>query len=67
MSNNVISFDDERASRYIIRVFAGFLADPADSDHQRGFLDAMLTLYEEGLGRGVNDDRLKLLKAQVGR
>jgi hypothetical protein len=67
MSAEVISFDARRASAYIERAFAGFLIDPADTDYQRGYLDALLTLYQEGLGQGQHDDRLSLLKAQVLR
>jgi len=60
-----ISFDAEKASRYIEQVFAGYLRDPADSDFQRGYLAAMLTLYREGLGKGEGDDRLVLLDRQT--
>lgn len=63
--SQVISFDAERASRYLERVFAGFLGDPADSDYQRGFLAASLLLYRECLGKGADDDRLTVLDAQV--
>jgi hypothetical protein len=62
---DLISFDVERASRYLNGVFAGYLNDPADSDYQRGFLAAALTIYREGLGKGVGDDRLALLDAQT--
>lgn len=65
MSAELISFDAVRASRYIEQAFAGFLIDPADSEYQRGYLAALLTLYQEGLGKGQHDDRLPLLKAQV--
>lgn len=61
----IISFDAEKASRYIEQAFAGYLIDPADSDFQRGFLAALLTLYREGLGRGAGDDRLTLLDRQT--
>lgn len=61
----VISFDVERASRYIERAFAGFLGDPPDSDYQRGFLTALLTLYQEGLGKGNEDARVALLNDMV--
>jgi hypothetical protein len=61
----LISFDSERAAKYLEGVFAGYLSDPADSDYQRGFLAACLTLYREALGRGAGDDRLSLLDAQV--
>ena len=59
--SNVISFDAEKASRYIEKALAGFINDPADSDFQRGYLAALLTMYEEGLGKGAGDDRLPLL------
>lgn len=61
MSENVISFDAEKASRYLERAMFGFLGDPADSDYQRGFLAALLVVYREGLGKGATDDRLRLL------
>lgn len=60
--SNVISFDAEKASRYIEQALAGFINDPADSDFQRGFLAALLTVYEEGLGKGAGDDRLTILR-----
>ena len=65
MSAELVSFDAERASRYIERAFAGFLNDPPDSDYQRGFLAALLVLYREGLGKGEGDARLALLDAMV--
>lgn len=61
----VLSFEAEKASRFIDAAFRGFLMDPADSDHQRGYLAALIVVYEEGLGKGFGDDRLKLLKAQA--
>lgn len=63
--SDVVSFDAERASRYIALALAGFLDDPADSDYQRGYLAVLLTLYREGLGKGADDDRLKLLDAMT--
>jgi hypothetical protein len=65
MSADLISFDAVRASRYIEQAFAGFLIDPAETEYQQGYLAALLTLYQEGLGKGQHDDRLALLKAQV--
>jgi len=62
---DLISFDTERAAKYLEGVFAGYLNDPADSDHQRGFLAGCLAVYHEGLGRGAGDDRLALLDAQM--
>lgn len=61
----VVSFEGEKASRYIERALVAFLNDPADSDHQRGYLSALLTVYREGLGKGVGDDRLALLDQQT--
>jgi hypothetical protein len=61
----VIEFDSERAARYLEDVFRGYERDPASTDFQRGFLAAALVIYREGLGRGAQDDRLKLLAAQV--
>ena len=58
---DVISFDAERASRYLERAMWGFLGDPPDSDYQRGFLAALLVVYREGVGKGAGDDRLTLL------
>lgn len=65
MTAKLISFDAERASRYIESALSGFLNDPADSDFQRGYLAALLTLYTEGLGKGLDDGRIALLERQV--
>lgn len=65
MTAQLISFDAERASNYIANALAMFIVDPADSEHQRGYLSALLTIYEEGLGRGKDDSRLAILRAQV--
>lgn len=54
--SNVISFDAEKVSRFIEQALAGFINDPADSDFQRGYLAALLTTYEEGLGKGAAAD-----------
>lgn len=61
----VVSFDAEKASRYLKDAMMGFLNDPPDSDYQRGFLGALLVVYQEGLGKGEGDDRLKLLDAML--
>lgn len=65
MSGQIISFDAEKASRYIEAGLIGFLNDPADSDHQRGYLAALLAIYTEGLGKGALDDRIGLLERQI--
>ena len=59
---NIILFDAEKATRYIEQALIGFINDPADSDFQRGYLAALLAIYEEGLGKGVGDSRLKNLR-----
>lgn len=61
----IVSFDAEKASRYLEQGLMLFLSDPPDSDYQRGYLAALLTTYTEGLGKGVGDDRLKLLEALI--
>ena len=66
MSADLISFDAMRASRYVEQALHGFLRDPADSEYQRGFLAALIVLYEEGLGGSLGDDRMRLLKRQTG-
>jgi len=63
--STVVSFDAEKASRYLERALFGFLRDPADSDFQRGFLSALLIVYREGLNKGSDDDRLTLLEKQT--
>jgi hypothetical protein len=65
MMAGVVSFDAEKASRYLERGLFGFLGDPADSDYQRGYLAALLTVYREGLGKGAEDGRLALLDDQT--
>lgn len=62
---DLIDFDGVRAVKYIERALAGFLDDPADSDHQRGYLSALLTIYTEGLGKGIDDGRIELLRHQA--
>ena len=63
--SNVISFDAEKASRYIEEALTGFINDPADSDFQRGYLAALLTMYDEGLGKGLGDNRLPLIRQMI--
>ena len=65
MSGAVKKLRTERTNRYLENIFAAFIADPADTDFERGFLASALTLYRKGLGKGVADDRLALLDRQV--
>jgi hypothetical protein len=54
------------ARDYVDRALDGFLRDPADSDHQRGYLGALLDVWTEGAGE-PRDDRVMALKAMVIR
>jgi len=65
MTAAIVSFDAEKASRYIEQALHGFMIDRADSDYQRGFLAALLIVYREGLGKGAGDDRIALLEKQA--
>lgn len=58
----VVSFDVEKASRYISQAMNGYLRDPPESDFQRGFLAALVVTYREGLGKGEGSDRLALFE-----
>lgn len=61
----IIDFDGIRVEAYLEGMFRGFLIDPADSDYQRGYLQAALDIYRECLRRDDGDGRLKLLDGQV--
>lgn len=65
MDAEMISFDAEKASRYLLHAIVSFTNDPCDSDFQRGFLSALLVVYREGLGKGIGDDRVALAAKQV--
>lgn len=61
MGESVISFDDAKAGRYLQAALFSFLNDPPDSLFQCGYLAALLAVYQEGLGKGQTDDRVKTL------
>ena len=61
----VTHLDDGRAARYIREAIISYLGDPPDSDFQQGYLAALLDLYREGLGKGSDDDRIKLAAKMV--
>ena len=61
MSGEIVSFDVEKASRYVDQALHGFMNDPPDSDYQRGFLAALLVVYEEGCGKPVEGGRFAVL------
>ena len=54
----IIDFDSARIAPWLVRAIEGFLNDPPDSDHQRGYLAALLCVYQEGLGLGKTDERM---------
>lgn len=58
---NIVSFDAEKTSKYIEQALAGFINDPPDSDFQRGYLAALLNMYEEGLGKEFGYSRVTIL------
>ena len=61
--SDVIDFDGARLAPLLLQGIVGFLNDPPDSYWQRGYLGALLWAYREGLGRGLEDDRLKMAEA----
>jgi len=65
MTGEIVSFDAEKASRYIEQALHGFMIDRATSEYQRGFLAALLAVYQEGLGKGAGDDRIAMLERQA--
>lgn len=66
MSADIISFDDAKAVRYLERALLGFLDDAPDSDYQVGFLNALIVVSNEGLGKGLTDDRMRVLERYAG-
>jgi len=58
----VVSFDVEKASRYIDQALWGFMNDPVDSEYQRGFLGALLVVYEEACGKPMDAGRFDALR-----
>lgn len=63
---SIVRFESEKVSRWLDVAFRGFEGDPPDSDYQRGFLAAQIRLYEDCLGKGVDDDRMAILKRYSG-
>lgn len=70
MTAEIVDFDARKVAPFIIAEIGRFLDDPPDSDHQRGYLAALINVYREGLGRGADDARLlaaeRLLKNDSG-
>ena len=65
--SNVIDLDNRRLGPHILEAIEQFLGDPPDSQFQRGYLAALVTVYEEGLGRGKEDARIMAAKRLLGR
>jgi hypothetical protein len=63
----IIDFDNRKASRYLMGAIVEFLADPPDSEFQRGFLAAVLTAYKDGLGLGAGDVRIEAAQEVLDR
>lgn len=59
MAAEIIDFDARRIQPYLMGSIEQFLGDPPDSEFQRGYLAALLSVYTEGLGRGASDARVK--------
>ena len=49
MSAELVEFDAVRVRRYLLDAFRGFLNDHPDTDIQRGYLAAMVTVYREAI------------------
>lgn len=52
----------QNASEYVMLGIAGFIKDPPDSDHQRGYLAALIVVATEGLG--VSRQRSEIRQAE---
>jgi hypothetical protein len=58
--------NDKTIERYIERAIDHFLAAPPGTDFQRGYYDALITIYRDAMGR--KDERLDAaLKLRVPR
>lgn len=61
---DLIDIDAVRIAPYLVRAIEGFIYDPPSSDggssiaYQRGYLAALLAIYQEALSRGRNDARI---------
>jgi len=54
----VIDFDARRIEPFIMKQIQSFLDDPPDTQHQEGYLSALLVIYREGLRPGTLDARV---------
>jgi hypothetical protein len=61
----LIDFQTERVSKHLDNVFRTYLADPAHTIYQQGYLQGLIDLYREGMGKGAGEERIAQLEAQV--
>jgi hypothetical protein len=59
------SFHASKAAIYIQNALVGFIVDPAETDHQCGYLSALLDVFRHGLDRGAGDARIAVLDQQL--
>jgi hypothetical protein len=50
----VVDFNEKAAQRYLKQAIAQFAADPPDTDFQRGYLEALLTVQHEAFNPRAN-------------
>jgi hypothetical protein len=64
MKDGHTQFDDKRAALGLQTLMFGFLIDPANDEYRRGYLAALLDVYEVGAQRGY-DHQIKVLRDQL--
>lgn len=60
---SVVSFEGHKAQRFIETALLQFYDDPPDSDHQMGFMRAMIAVYRDCLKGEPADDRIRVVLA----
>lgn len=60
-TTNVISFDAYKVRTYLDSTINGFLNDPPEGNFQKGFLSAVIVIWEEALGK-TKDARTEKLR-----
>lgn len=58
---NIEEFDAHKVRNYLDKTINGFMKDPPDTNFQKGFLAAVLVVWEEALGK-TEDGRVKKLE-----
>ena len=59
MPAEIVDLEAHRLRPYVMSSIEQYLGDPPDTDFQRGYLAALLTVYEEGMGQGAGDARVE--------